>query len=187
MSQAHKTNRMNATIKIGTRIRCTEDGMVGKIVWANATSVKIQWEDGEAVTWKRADLTKKPIALVDEDAEAMVDDAPTPMEPSAKVQPTVEPTDVKPMAARKPKVERTPKAKKTSALDAAANVLAEMGTPMNCKELIEAMATKGYWSSPNGKTPSQTLYAAILREMKVKGNDARFAKVDKGRFTLTRS
>jgi hypothetical protein len=40
-----------------------------------------------------------------------------------------------------------------SALDAAARVLAESGEPMNCQELIGAMAGKGYWTSPNGKTP----------------------------------
>jgi hypothetical protein len=31
-----------------------------------------------------------------------------------------------------------------SCLNAAAKVLTEKGEPMNCKELIEAMATKGY-------------------------------------------
>src|SRR5262245_6193873 len=36
-----------------------------------------------------------------------------------------------------------PKAKKTSALDAAAKVLAEAGAPMNCQEMIAAMADKG--------------------------------------------
>ena len=39
-------------------------------------------------------------------------------------------------------------AKKLSALDAAAKVLAETSQPKACKELIEAMAQKGYWSSP---------------------------------------
>jgi hypothetical protein len=35
------------------------------------------------------------------------------------------------------------KAKRVRALDAAATVLGEVGRPMNCKELIEAMAAKG--------------------------------------------
>ena len=48
--------------------------------------------------------------------------------------------------------------KKLSALDAAAKVLAETGQPMSCKELIEAMAAKGYWSSPGGKTPALRNY-----------------------------
>ena len=51
-------------------------------------------------------------------------------------------------------------AKKLSALDAAAKVLAETGESMWCKEMIEAMAAKGYWSSPGGKTPASTLYSA---------------------------
>jgi hypothetical protein len=40
-------------------------------------------------------------------------------------------------------------------------VLAESGEPMNCQERIGAMAGKGYWTSPNGKTPGETLYSAM--------------------------
>ena len=73
-------------------------------------------------------------------------------------------------------------AKKLSAIDAAAQVLAGSAEPMNCVALIDAMATKGLWTSPGGKTPHQTLYAAILREINVKGNEARFVKTERGRF-----
>jgi len=72
--------------------------------------------------------------------------------------------------------------KKMSALDAAAKVLTETGRPMSCPELIAAMAAKGYWSSPNGKTPAATLYAAITRETTTKGAAARFRKVGRGQF-----
>ena|SRR5262249_34274132 len=74
--------------------------------------------------------------------------------------------------------------KKLSALDAAARVLGESGQAMNCQEMIETMAAKGYWSSPGGKTPGATLYSAILRELKVKGAEARFRKTERGKFTL---
>ena len=74
------------------------------------------------------------------------------------------------------------KAKKVSALDAAARVLAEAKEPMNCQEMIKAMADKGYWSSPGGKTPHATLYSAILRELNEKGKDARFTKTERGKF-----
>ena len=74
--------------------------------------------------------------------------------------------------------------KKLSALDAAARVLGESGQPMNCQEMIETMATKGYWTSPAGKTPGATLSSAILRELKMKGADARFRKTERGKFTL---
>src|SRR5262245_46650551 len=72
--------------------------------------------------------------------------------------------------------------KKLSALDAAAKVLAENGQPMSCKELIEAMAAKGYWSSPGGKTPSATIYSGITKEIATKGKESRFQKTDRGRF-----
>jgi hypothetical protein len=50
--------------------------------------------------------------------------------------------------------------------------------------MIDAMAEKGYWSSPGGATPQATLYSAILREMKGKGADARFMKTERGKFAL---
>src|SRR5262249_42393539 len=45
---------------------------------------------------------------------------------------------------------------KLSAIDAAAKVLGEAGKSMNCKEMIDAMAAKGYWKSPGGQTPQAT-------------------------------
>ena len=41
---------------------------------------------------------------------------------------------------------------------------------------------EGYWTSPGGKTPSATLYSAILREVATKGPDARFVKTQRGQF-----
>ena len=88
--------------------------------------------------------------------------------------------------AEKAKAEKT-RAKKTSALDAAARVLGEAGKPMNCQEMIAAMAAKGYWTSPGGKTPAATLYSAILRELKTKKNEARFRKTERGKFELRKA
>jgi hypothetical protein len=73
-------------------------------------------------------------------------------------------------------------AKKLSALDAAAQVLAASKEPMNAKEMIDAMAKKGLWTSPGGATPHATLYSAILREVNAKGKEARFKKTDRGHF-----
>lgn len=90
--------------------------------------------------------------------------------------------DAKPAKAKKPTKEKVPG--KLSALDAAAKVLAESGEPMTSKEMIDVMAAKGYWTSPGGKTPQATLYAAILREIQTKGGDARFTKTERGHFAL---
>jgi HB1, ASXL, restriction endonuclease HTH domain len=76
------------------------------------------------------------------------------------------------------------KPKKLSAIDAAAKVLGEAGEPMNCQDMIKAMAEKGYWTSPGGKTPAATLYSAILRELQTKGNDARFKKTERSKFAV---
>jgi len=111
--------------------------------------------------------------------------------PEANGMPTAESTlTQKSAASRKPKptkAKKAPKAekakaRKTSALDAAARVLAEAGKPMNCQEMIAAMAGKGYWTSPGGKTPAATLYSAILRELKTKKSEARFRKTERGKF-----
>jgi len=75
---------------------------------------------------------------------------------------------------------------KLSQLDAAAKVLGALGEPANCPELVKAMAEKGLWTSPGGKTPEATLYSSILREIKTKGKDARFVKAERGRFKLAK-
>lgn len=86
----------------------------------------------------------------------------------------------------KPKTDGEAKAKKLGCLDAALKVLSENGQPMNCQEMIDAMAAKGYWTSPGGKTPHATLYSAILREIATKGKDARFKKTERGQFASAR-
>jgi len=98
-----------------------------------------------------------------------------PKKPAPKTKPKASP-------AKKAKP-KTDKPKKLSALDAAAQVLAASKEPMNAKGMIEAMAAKGLWSSPGGKTPHATLYSAILREIGTKGKEARFKKTDRGHFT----
>src|SRR5262249_41643289 len=89
-------------------------------------------------------------------------------------------------ATTKAKKAKEPKAKKPSALDAAVRVLEEASQPMTCLDMIEAMAAKGYWTSPKGATPAATLYSAILREINGKGKEARFVKTERGKFGLAK-
>jgi hypothetical protein len=81
-----------------------------------------------------------------------------------------------------PKTKTEVKAKKMSALDAAAKVLKESSQEMTVKEILEAILTKGYWKSPGGKTPSATLYSSIIRECSAKGKESRFKKTERGKF-----
>ena len=102
---------------------------------------------------------------------------------------TAKKSPAKPASTKKPAAKKaTAKTgdKKMSALDAAAKVLGESKEPLNAKTMIERMAAKGYWTSPGGKTPGSTLYAAIIREIQTKGKEARFQKADRGLFTLNK-
>ena len=72
---------------------------------------------------------------------------------------------------------------KMSQIQAAMAVLKKARKPMGCKEMVEAMEAQGLWSTPGGKTPHATLYASILRDV-ARGDEARFAKVDRGQFKL---
>ena len=93
--------------------------------------------------------------------------------------------DAKPKGGGKKKSKASGGNGKLSGLDAAAQILAKAKEPMGCKDVVEQAITQGLWS-PGGKTPHATLYAAIIREIGKKGKDARFEKVNRGRFQLAR-
>jgi hypothetical protein len=76
---------------------------------------------------------------------------------------------------------KSAEAKALSGLDAAAQVLLETAEPMNAQDLVARILERGLWKT-EGKTPAATIYAAMIREIKAKGSDSRFQKVDRGRF-----
>jgi hypothetical protein len=134
-----------------------------------------------------ADATPRPLEETDMSAKKTAKKTSTnAAKPEAKVQAMPEQPDANIAVVAKTKAAKTKPAgeKKLSALDAAAKVLGETGQPMSSQEMIAAMAAKGYWTSPGGKTPHATLYAAILREVNIKGKDARFKKTERGKFAL---
>ena len=110
-------------------------------------------------------------------ATQVEDRADAPVTTPVPAEPTLAPEK---KGKKKPAPEANPR--KLSALDAAAKVLEEAGQAMTCQEMIDAMAAKAYWTSPGGKTPSATLYSAILREVTSKGDQARFTKTERGKF-----
>lgn len=73
-----------------------------------------------------------------------------------------------------------------SLLNAAAAVLEQSDEPMSVKAMIETAKDRGLWTPGSGKTPEQTLYSAIIREIKSKGGASRFRKEDRGRFAHAR-
>ena len=63
-------------------------------------------------------------------------------------------------AAKKAKSAKNTGEKRSSGLDAAAEVLAEAKKPLTTREMVERMLAKGLWRT-NGKTPAATIYTAV--------------------------
>jgi hypothetical protein len=107
---------------------------------------------------------------------------------TARTTPSGKSTSPRPVAASDPAQAVPPvparSPAKLSALEAAARVLSASGQALTCPELIAAMAAQGYWTSPAGKTPQATLHAALTREIKIKKDQSRFRKTERGKFTL---
>ena len=80
---------------------------------------------------------------------------------------------------------RLRQAGKMSGLDAAAKVLADAREPLDTKTMVERMIGQGLWTT-GGKTPAATIYAAIIREIAVKGDASRFVKSDRGKFAIAK-
>ena len=95
------------------------------------------------------------------------------------------PAAAKPAKAKAPPAPSAPNAprpKRVSCLDAAAIVVVDADKPMKAVEMIAEIQKRRLWSSPEGKTPEATLYAAVIREIAAKGKAARFRKVERGLF-----
>lgn len=138
-----------------------------------ATNKKVRIKTVQRLREKISGPTGQP-ATPDE-PEATTPAAPAPEAPKAKKTRKAKQADAAPAEGN---------GKKMSCIDAAARVLTEAGEPLNAKQMIEAITTKGYWTSPGGKTPHATLYSAIIREIAVKGADARFRKTERGKFAV---
>jgi hypothetical protein len=68
-------------------------------------------------------------------------------------------------------------------LDAVIKILETAAHPMSAREMIAAMEEANLWKSPGGKTPHNTLSAAIGKELRDKENP-RFQKTAPGLYTL---
>ena len=72
--------------------------------------------------------------------------------------------------------------KKLSLLSAALEVLKSDDAALTTKQMVEAAKARNLWTPGAGKTPEQTLYSAIMREIKAKGDASRFVKDARGHF-----
>ena len=72
--------------------------------------------------------------------------------------------------------------KKLSLLEAAARILKQSPTPLNCREMVEQATAAGLWTPTGAKTPEQSLYGAIFREINGKENPRFRKRAEKGKF-----
>lgn len=123
----------------------------------------------------KASARKRRRSRVDLKSARTPADAPAPKPGRAAVSPAAKPA----LHAKRPGM---------GALDAAAQILTglsgeEAKQGIKAQTLIDRMAKQKLWTSPGGKTPQATLYAAMVREITSKGAAARFRKVSRGHFT----
>ena len=74
--------------------------------------------------------------------------------------------------------------KRLSLLNAAVIVLRETKADMNTRELIEAIVERQLWTPTECKTPEQTLYGSIFREIATKEHPRIVKSEIKGKFRI---
>lgn len=129
--------------------------------------------------------------MSDEATTVVADEAPVAVKPAkakrtakkAATKKSVKKVVKKAKAAANGKPAKKAKREGLSQFGAALKVLAGRSKPMTVGEIMEAITSKGLWSSPGGATPNATLSAALQRDVG-KGKDARIKKVGPGQFLL---
>jgi len=193
-------------VKVGQTYRCKVSGSLADVRITGvsphggwdavnvSTNRKVRIKSAQRLrsVVKRPAKRKKIVSLAEYEADAKADAAARKKDVAKTVE-AVEKGDLtkgvtvptgKKRSAKK-KAGKSDGEKRPSGLDAAAQVLADAGEPLNCKEMVERMLAKGLWQT-NGKTPAATIYAAIIREIAGKGADSRFRKVERGKFELAK-
>ena len=109
------------------------------------------------------------------------------IEPEEKPAPEDTSVEVEEQEAPNPAPESAPAekpVKKLSLLDAAVEVLKTSGQPMNTREIVKAATESGLWIPTACRTPEQTLYGSIFREIATKENPRIVKAEQKGKFIL---
>ena len=120
-------------------------------------------------TFKTRKLHEQPIAEAAPVAEP---------QPAAEAAPVAEPAMEEPEAPATEPVPEAPRARKMSLLDAAIEVLKLEAKALNTRDMVKQAIERGLWVQTSCKTPEQTLYGAIFREIK-ESEHARIRKSEK--------
>ena len=146
-------------------------------------------EQSEAETEEQFEVAEQAEQSVAQEASESETEEPAtievvPEDEAAEFQPSGE--DEEDEYAINPAHESDKPVKRLSLLNAAVIVLKDAGPehPMNCKEILEAILERQLWTPTDCKTPEQTLYGSIFREINTKEHP-RIVKSDvKGKFRI---
>ena len=169
------SNEMNVTVgsKVIVKVGCRE--INATVLEVTETGCRVQSiASGKEFSTARIIRVIKPEEMpvpedtsmeVEQPTESEEQDAPNPAPESA--------TPVKP-------------AKKLSLMDAAVEVLKTSEQPLNTREIVKAATDAGLWIPTACKTPEQTLYGSIFREIATKENPRIRKSEKKGRFEFAK-
>ncbi len=187
-------------------IQILEDGLrvcsLGKNKEFNVPSSRVEFDGGEAEQIAPAAIAPENVETGTEEQSGTAEhpeqpaeqEAAEPEEPATvEVLPEDEAAEFQPSGedeedeyAINPAHESDKPQKRMSLLNAAVEVLKAAGPdhPMNCKEILEAILERQLWTPTDCKTPEQTLYGSIFREISTKEHP-RIVKSDvKGKFRI---
>ena len=152
-------------------------------------------EQVEAETGEQSDTAEQAEQPVEQEpstestaAESETEEPATvevvPEDEAAEFQPSGE--DEEDEYAINPAHESDKPVKRLSLLNAAVIVLKDAGPehPMNCKEILEAILERQLWTPTDCKTPEQTLYGSIFREINTKEHPRIVKSNVKGKFVI---
>jgi len=148
---------------------------------------KVAKKSSEALTKQALAVTEANLARIEATENGQPPEGPTDgaVPVDAAMPKPKKGKGAKPAKQPKPKKRKPAKARKPSLMDHAIAVLKKHGKPMNCKEIVDVVLKAGEWKT-DGKTPSATLYSAIIREIATKKKESRFVKAERGKFELAK-
>jgi len=124
--------------------------------------------------------TKRILRIVE------VDDTSKEVEPVEPMPDTIEEVTAEPETPNPAPETATPvkPIKNMALMEAAVEVLKTSEQPLNTREMVKAATERGYWIPTSCKTPEQTLYGSIFREIATKENPRIVKAEQRGKFQL---
>lgn len=175
------SNEMNVTVgsKVIVKVGCRE--IEAAVLEVTETGCRVQ-----SIASGKEFSTARIIRIVEPEESQPAEESPMPEDTSMEVE---HPTESEEQDAPNPAPEsgrpETP-AKKLSLMDAAVEILKTSEQPLNTREIVKAATDAGLWIPTACKTPEQTLYGSIFREIATKENPRIRKSEKKGRFEFAK-